>query len=192
MATPTRRAFAAGAFALGGAATVIPLGVEHGKFAIPPFFSFSQELSLVSALSMGGFWYLSSAGADQVVLQTHLSAKSAAEARKPLVRNGLLLKPLSLIFPLPGLLLCAYFRTHPQHAALMKSSDDAAPVFVVQVMPGGLIIAALLPAVVTSVESGLSALSACVQVDFIKRRRAGSWRTAPTCCWRAGWCWAGD
>jgi SSS family transporter len=158
----------------GGPAEVIRAGLEAGKFSPPPLFSLTEELSIAAALAAGVFSYLSSAGADQVVLQTYLSAKSAAEAKKSLIRNGLFLKPLSLIYPVLGLVLFAWFRTHPAEAALMRSTDDAVPVFVVQAMPAGvrgLIIAAILSAVLTSVESGLSALSACVQVDFIRRFR---------------------
>lgn len=159
---------------VGGIGEVFRIGLEAGKLAPPPLFSLTEELSIVAALATGVFSYLSSAGADQVVLQTYLSAKSVTEARKSLIRNGIFLKPLSLIFPFVGLVLFAWFRAHPAEAALMRSSDDAVPVFVVQVMPAGLrglIIAAILSAVMTSVESGLSALSACVQVDFIRRFR---------------------
>ena len=54
----------------------------------------------------------------------------------------------------------------------MSIPDDALPIFVTQVMPAGirgLLIAAIMSAVLTSLGSGLAALSACIQVDFVRR-----------------------
>jgi len=158
----------------GGLAEAIRTGLDAGKFAPPMVFSLTEELTIASALMLGIFGYLGTAGADQVVLQTYLSAKSESEAKKSLLRNGMFLKPLSLIFPMLGWLLFVYFRKHPESAAYMRIPDDAVPVFVTQVMPSGargLVIAAILSAVLTGVESGLSALSACVQVDYVRRLR---------------------
>ncbi len=93
----------------GGIEKVITLTLETGKAAPPSFFSLTDELTIVSGLCLGLIGYLSSAGADQVVLQTYLTAKSDVEAKKSLLRNGIFLKPLSLIFPLLGLLLFAYY-----------------------------------------------------------------------------------
>jgi Na+/proline symporter len=115
---------------------------------------------------------LSSAGTDQVILQTYLTAKSVKEAKASLWRNGLLLKPLSLVFPVLGAILFVYFREHPAHAALVRVPDEALPVFVVNVLPAGvrgLAIAALMSALLTSLEGGMAALSACVQVDYVQR-----------------------
>ncbi|HZQ21637.1 MAG TPA: sodium/solute symporter [Terriglobales bacterium] len=161
----------------GGLTHVWHLGVMEGKLAPPAFFSLHGDLTIVSGLALGVFAYLSSAGADQVLLQTYLTAKSESEARKSIIRSGAFLKPLSLIFPFLGLLLFGYYRAHPETAALMRIPDDALPVFVIYVLPAGirgLMIAAILSAVMTTVCSGLTALSACVQVDFIKR-----WKRSP-------------
>ncbi len=168
----------AGAIAVvkaGGLGKVLTIAVQAGKFDPPPLFDLTSELTIVSALSFGIFGYLSSAGADQIVLQTYLTAKSDAEAKKSLLWNGMVLKPLSLVFPCLGLLLFAFYHQNPRHAALMRIPDDALPVFIVAVLPAGvrgLMIAAVMSAVLTSVASGLTALSACVQVDFVRRLRA--------------------
>ena len=106
-----------------------------------------------------------------------MTARSAREARRSLVVNGIFLKPLGLIFPILGVLLFSYYQVHPETASLMRIPDDALPVFVAQVLPSGirgLIIAAVMSAVMTSLDSGLSALSACVQVDYVRR-----WRRYP-------------
>jgi len=174
------------AYNAGGFGKAMETASAAGKFAIPPFFSWTEELSITSGLCLGFFAYLSSAGADQIVLQSYLSAKSDEEAKKSLFRNGMFLKPLSLIFPLIGLLLFVYYQSHPYQASLMKIPDDALPVFVTQVMPAGfrgLIVAAILSAVLTSLSSGFAALSACSQVDFLQRWRHLPLTDAGTVAW---------
>jgi solute:Na+ symporter, SSS family len=161
----------------GGPAHVLSTAVQAGKFQPPQVFSLTDELSICSGLMLGFIAMLSSAGSDQMVLQTYLTARSESEAKRSLRRNGYLLKPLSLIFPCLGLIMFVYYQTHPQVAGLMRRSDDALPVFVLNVLPSGmrgLMIVAIVSAVLTSLESGMAATSACVQVDFIQR-----WRSRP-------------
>ncbi len=161
----------------GGFAESFRIAADAGKFATPEFFSLTSDLSLLSALLLGFTEMLSSSGSDQVVLQTYLTARSETEAKKSLWRNGLCLKPLSLIFPLLGLLMFVYYHQHPEVAARMRRPDDALSVFIVHVLPQGLrgvMVVAILSAVVDSVASGMAATSAVVQVDFVRR-----FRTAP-------------
>lgn len=157
----------------GGLAGVIRLGAESGKLAPPSLLSLTDELSVMGGFLLGFFGMLSSSGADQVVLQQYLTAKSEKEAKASLWRNGLLLKPMSLVYPFVGLILFAYYHGHPETAKLMRVPDDALPVFVVHVLPAGargLMIVAMVAAVLTSVQSGLAAVSAALQVNFIQPR----------------------
>src|SRR5690606_16717625 len=91
----------------GGMAETFRIAAAAGKFDTPEFFSLTSDLSIFSALLLGFTEMTSSSGSDQVVLQTYLTARSEKEARQSLWRNGLILKPLSLIFPLLGLLMFA-------------------------------------------------------------------------------------
>ncbi len=162
---------------VGGFSEVFVTAWDAGKFAPPAFFSLSDEISIVSGLLLGFIGMVSSAGADQMVLQTYLTARSETEGRRSLWRNGLLLKPLSLMFPLLGLIMFVYYQAHPEVKALMRIPDDALPVFVLNVLPAGmrgLMAVAIMSAVLTSLESGMAATSASVQVDFIRR-----WRRQP-------------
>jgi SSS family transporter len=158
----------------GGLASVVRQGIEHGRLAPPEWFSLTSEVSVSSALLLGFVGMLASSGADQVVMQQYLTAKSEAVAKRALWRNGIFLKPFSLIYPFLGLIIFAYFNRHPEVAALMRVPDDALPVFVMHVLPAGargLMIIALMSAVLTSIESGMAAVSAAVQIDYTRRRR---------------------
>jgi SSS family transporter len=159
----------------GGLGNVLAIGQQHGRFTPPAVADVTQEFSMLGVLLMGFVGMLASSGADQVVLQTYLTAKSEKEAKRALWRNALCLKPLSLIYPFLGLIIFAYFQLHPQVKSLMRHSDDALPVFVMNVLPHGvrgLMVVAILTAVLTSLESGLTALSAVAQTHLFGHRSA--------------------
>jgi SSS family transporter len=156
----------------GGVSRVISVAMEAGKFKPPALFSLTDDLSILSIFLFGFMVYLCNTGSDQLVLQTYLSAKSEREIKSSLWRNGFILKPFSVVFSVLGILTFVYYRLHPQFAALLRSPDDALPVFVVNVLPAGLrglMIAAIISALLTSLEGGIASLSAALQVDFIRR-----------------------
>lgn len=161
----------------GGIGQVISTAAATGRFTTPPLFSVSDDLSVTSGLCLGLVGMLSSAGTDQVLLQTYLTAKNVNEARASLWFNGFVLKPLSLIFPLLGMIIFVYFQSHPAARADMRTADDALPVFIMRVLPAGargLAIAGIMSAMLTTFQSGITALSACIQVDYL-----GRWRERP-------------
>jgi SSS family transporter len=158
----------------GGFSSALSIAWQAGKLQPPPFFSLTADISIVSGLLLGFVAYLSNAGADQLILQTYLSGRSEKEIQDSLWRNGLFLKPLSVIYPMLGILVFVYYRSHPTVAQLMRIPDDALPVFVTNVLPAGvrgLMVAALSAALISGLEGGMAALSAALQVDFILRKR---------------------
>ncbi len=159
----------------GGLGRVIDIGKEFGRFDMPAVFSLTGDMSLSGGLLLGFVGMLSTAGADQVMLQQYLTATSDREAKAALWRNGFLLKPVSLVYPFLGLIMFAFYSTHADIARLMRIPDDALPVFVMNVLPPGargLMTIAMVAAVLTSVQSGLAAVSAAIQVNFVKPRLA--------------------
>jgi SSS family transporter len=161
----------------GGPAAVIRIGWDAGKFAPPAVFSLTDEMSILGGLLLGFIGMLSSSGADQVALQNYLAAKSAEEAKAAIWRNGLFLKPFSLVFPVLGLVLFAYYKTHPELAAQIRVPDDSLPVFVMHALPAGirgLMIVAIIASVIDSLESGMLAMSAAVQLE-LRRRSVAPW-----------------
>ena len=158
----------------GGIGQVVDIANQEGKFLIPQVFNLTDDLCIVSALLLGMVSMLSSSGSDQVVIQTYLTAKSDKEAKKSLILQGFFVKPLSLIFPVLGVIIFVFYRMNPEIAASMRIPDDSLPVFITNVLPAGmrgLAVAAILSALFTSLCSGMTALSAVVQVDFIQRIR---------------------
>jgi SSS family transporter len=157
---------------VGGIVQVVHIAREAGKFAAPNILSVTDEYSLLGGFLLGFIAYLSNGGSDQLILQTYLSSKSEREIKASLWRNGLILKPFSITYPILGLLTFVYYHAHPSAAALMRIPDDALPVFVIHILPAGargLMIAAIMSALLTSLEGGMASLSATLQIDFIRR-----------------------
>lgn len=160
-----------GVYLSGGFGAILESGIEFGKFNPPPVFDPFVELTILSGLLLGFVGMLASSGADQLILQTYLTSKSEAEAKAALWRSAIYLKPISLIFPILGLIMFTYFQRHPEVASLMRSSDDALPVFAANVLPAGLrglMVMAVVSAVISSLTSGLAAVSAAIQTHAMQ------------------------
>ena len=120
----------------------------------------------------GGFFlYLSYYGCDQSQAQRLLAAKSDGAARRVLLFNGLFRFPLVLSYCLFGLLLAGLLRLDPAFAASLagKPIDSLVPAFMTSYLPTGLrglMMAALLAAAMSSIDSALNSLAAVTLEDL--------------------------
>jgi SSS family solute:Na+ symporter len=120
---------------------------------------------------MGGvFLYVSYYGCDQSQAQRLLTARSDGEARSALLLNGLLRFPLVLTYCGLGLLLAALLRLDPAFAKSMTGlpADSLVPVFLTTYLPAGLrglLLAAILAAAMSSIDSALNSLAAVTLED---------------------------
>jgi SSS family transporter len=118
----------------------------------------------------GLFLYMSYYGCDQSQAQRLLTARDDAAARRALVLNGLLRFPLVLTYCLFGLLLAGLLAADPPFAAQMSSRppDSLVPVFMMSYLPSGLrglMLASLLAAAMSSIDSALNSLAAVTLDD---------------------------
>jgi SSS family solute:Na+ symporter len=122
----------------------------------------------------GVFLYMSYYGCDQSQAQRLLTARGDAEAARALVLNGLLRFPLVVSYCVLGLLLAGLLATDPEFAALMEGrrADSLVPVFLATWLPPGLrglLLAALLAAAMSSIDSALNSLAAVTLEDVLDR-----------------------
>ena len=71
-----------------------------------------------------------------------------------------------------GVILYAFYKSHPAALATLERADRVLPHFVVEELPSplpGLLVAAILAATMSTVSSGINALTTATLVDFIHR-----------------------
>ncbi len=132
----------------------------------------AQPFGLWPMLFGGFFLYLSYYGCDQSQAQRLLAAKSDGAAQRVLLFNGLFRFPLVLSYCLFGLLLAGLLRVDPPFAASLagKPIDSLVPTFMATYLPTGLrglMMAALLAAAMSSIDSALNSLAAVTLEDLL-------------------------
>jgi SSS family solute:Na+ symporter len=115
--------------------------------------------------------YLSYYACDQSQAQRLLTARDDAQARRALVLNGLLRFPLVLTYCGFGLLLAGLLAVDPQLSAALEGRppDALVPVFITTYLPvglRGLLLAAILAAAMSSIDSALNSLAAVTLDDI--------------------------
>jgi len=131
-------------------------------------------------LVVQGFWVififgivenLKNFSVDQNYVQRFLSASSEAEAKKALWLGGLLYIPISALFFLIGTALFVYY-LHVQPDDLPAKADQVFPYFIVHELPIGLVgivIAGVMAAGMSTLDSSLNSSATVVTIDFYKR-----------------------
>jgi SSS family solute:Na+ symporter len=141
---------------------------------------------------LGGlFLYVSYYGCDQSQAQRLLTARDDRAARDALVLNGLLRFPLVLTYCGLGLLLAGLLQVDASFAELMRErpADSLVPAFMVGYLPPGLrglLLAAILAAAMSSIDSALNSLAAVTLEDVLGRpaERQSVWLgRASSLCW---------
>ncbi|MDQ8202911.1 hypothetical protein [Pelagicoccus sp. SDUM812003] len=126
---------------------------------------------------IGGFFlYLAYYGCDQSQAQRLLAARDMRTARKAVFLNGCLRFPLVLTYCAFGLLLGLFYQESSwlQEKMVGTNPDFIAPYFIIEYMPTGLkgvIVAGILAAAMSSLDSNINSMSAALENDFLKERR---------------------
>lgn len=117
--------------------------------------------------------YISYYGVDQSQAQRTLSATGIGGAQRALVLNGVARFPLTLAYAALGLVLGAVVQSDPslRDAVPAHRPDLLVPTFIQQYVPSGargLLVAAILAAAMSSIDSALNSLSAATLRDFVE------------------------
>lgn len=169
----------AGAFAL----TIIGLEKVGGfaglRAAVPPdFFHMIKPASdpdfpwtgIFFGAPILGIWYWCT---DQVIVQRVLSAKDEGHAKAGTIFAGFLKVLPVFLLVLPGLIAYAlYPQMFPMVNGKITNGDSAYPLMIVNLLPAGLVglmIAALLAALMGAMSSVFNSASTMVTLDFYKK-----------------------
>jgi SSS family transporter len=140
-------------------------------------FSFKTEVTLLALIVGGAVTNVAMYGSDQVIVQRYLATSSKTEMAKAVMFNGIVTLPVMGMLWLAGIGLAAYYAAHPSLAATLTTPDQVVPHFVANALNpvvGGLIIAGIFAATMSTLSCGLNSLTTAAIVDFYLRARGQS------------------
>lgn len=161
-----------------GLDTFLEVGRAHGKFQIFHFEgSWNTPSHFVAGTIFGMFLTFAVLGTDQDLVQRMLTTRTAAESQRAMMLTAVLNIPMTWLFLSVGAALFAYYRSDPaageaMTAAIGTRADYVFPYFMKTALaPGlrGLLMAGLLAASMSSLDSALNALSSTAYIDLYKR-----------------------
>ena len=183
----------AGVYILGGISAAVLLGnsVDGGWGAILDQASAAGKLQVIdlytgldrphtvlAGLLGGSFLAMASHGADQLIVQRLLSARSLRDAQKALIGSGFVVFAQFTLFLLVGIGLWVFYQ-----ARTFDTPDAIFPSFIIERMPPGLlglILAAIVAATMSTHSATINSLAAASTHDIylpLTKRRADDPRT---------------
>ncbi len=164
----------------------VRIGLEHEKFKVfhisftpgtPDYWlDLSSSESLIAGMLFGCLSTLAALGTDQDLVQRMLTCKDVRDSQKALILTAILNFPVTLLFLTVGAALFVYFQAFPDPVVAQlvhdRQADRIFPYFIKTILaPGfrGLLIAGLLAAAMSSLDSALNALSASAYLDIFQR-----------------------
>jgi len=163
-----------------GASGAWKFALESSKFSLGDWNVADLATSTVwVVLVYGLFINLTNFGIDQNYVQRYHAAANEKEAKRSLWIGAMLYVPVSLLFFLIGSLLFSYYESMPQEIAAIKEmadgrkfEDSVLPHFMANHLPaglGGLILAALAAAAMSTIDTSLNSSATITLKDFWTR-----------------------
>ncbi len=124
-------------------------------------------------------WYICTHVANQMTVQRYFSTRDVSAARRSFVTASLFGVGLNLMLMVVGLAMVYYYFGMQQpveqglNLSIKEQQDLVFPTFAVHRMPpgmGGAVLAALLAAAMSSIDSGINSLATVVSVEWQQRR----------------------
>lgn len=159
----------------GGFEQIVEVGTAQGKFYVGAMDFSLEERTFWTVSLLGIVSWLTMYSSDQNVVQRYLAAKSMREARKATTLYSALAVPTWAFFFFLGTCVFVFYRVYPDSAVAGLEADEVFPHFILTQVPAGLaglVIAGVLAAAMSSVDSSLNAISTIATVDLLKRHLA--------------------
>jgi len=160
----------------GGAAEVFSQAMAEHKFSINISFDLdlTRDTFVVLALS-GLIGNIQEFAMDQTKVQRYLAPKTLSGARQAAWWCGLGCIPLWSLFMFVGTCLFVFYMFFPETLRPNMISDEVFPHFILTQLPvglGGFVIAAVLAAAMSSIDSSMNGTATVVTVDIYRRHLA--------------------
>src|SRR5690242_15979857 len=149
----------------GGWSDIIARAGPAGKLQFIDFYTgFDRPHTIFAGLIGGAFLSMASHGADQLIVQRLLSARTLKDAQTAVIGSGIAVTIQFTLFLMIGVGLWALYG--PNH---FQKADDAFPTFILQHMPHGLlglVLAAILAATMSTHSGAINSLAASATHDI--------------------------
>jgi SSS family transporter len=146
---------------------------QAGKFNMGEVMDWDLTTASLWVVVFGNIFYrLSTYTSDQSIVQRYMVTPSIEKAQKASWTSLFLLVPWSIIVFTLGTTLFIYYKENPAELNPIVNTDAVLPWFISQKMPiglGGLIIAAIFAAAMSSLDSAMHSTSTVIVTDFYKR-----------------------
>lgn len=155
----------------GGFSEVIAVGRENEKFSMGELSWSLGERTFLSVVLLGVFNWLGSYSSDQTFIQRYAASKSTSAARGATLLYSFIAAPTWTFFFLLGTSVFVFFTVFPDPTVAHLGADDVLPYFILTRIPAGvagLIIAAILAAAMSSLDSSIHSLATTTVVDLLK------------------------
>ena len=153
----------------GGWSGALPDLQAAGKLTVLELgWSWVRPYTFWAGIVGGAVLTMATHGTDQMFVQRLLACRSASDARKAVVTSGILVFAQMALFLLIGSMLFAFYEAFPP-ATLFESADQVFPRFIATELPaglGGLVIAAVFAAAMSTLSSSMSSLASASTFDF--------------------------
>ena len=160
----------------GGLGQVFTIAAAENKVSLGSFDWNLVELTFWVMAINGIFYAVQKYGTDQTMVQRYLTARSDKEAIRASIGGVLMVVPVWVLFMFIGTALYAFYQGQASLPDGLRA-DAVFPHFILNEMPVGvigLIIAALLAAAISSLDSDLNCLAAVAVDDYYKKLRPRS------------------
>jgi solute:Na+ symporter, SSS family len=155
----------------GGLGQVIEVAREKDKFSLGSFEWNLSERTFWTVAILGVVNWLAIYSGDQNMVQRYAAAKSLHAARRATAIFSTLALPMWAMFFFVGTTLFVYYASFPDPVVDTLAADQVLPYFVLTRVPAGLaglVVAAVMAAAMSSLDSGINSISTVVVVDLMK------------------------
>ena len=157
----------------GGVPEILGMAAAEHKFDLVVSFdlNLARETFWMFALS-GIIGNIQEFSTDQTKIQRYAAAKSDGAAIRAAWTVGLGCIPIWSLFMFVGTCLWVFYREFPGSLMANLRADEVYPHFILTEMPegiGGIVIAAVLAAAMSSIDSSMNGTATVLTVDFYKR-----------------------
>lgn len=155
----------------GGLSAVFEVGAQNSKFGLGSMEFKLYERTFWTVAFTGIVHWLTMYSSDQNMVQRYLASRSTEAAKRATLLYSAMAVPTWTFFFFVGTCLFVYYKLLPDPAVASLKADEVFPYFIMTRLPvgvSGLVIAGVLAAAMSSLDSNINSIATVTVVDILK------------------------